>query len=158
MLIHNLPDLHVYLHAMSCAKVTNHWMPLLKLIKKKKKILKLLLNNSCHLNHGIFEKRIHVKIKTEIRTVINTLERFSVPMSNGGSNTSVNVGQLYKAILESCFSPCFFISSVCCDDQDQIRLRSLQACKIIWFHNDYIFTLQLAEFLHLHLSLTIVSN
>lgn len=95
-----------------------------------KKIPKLLLNNnSCQLNHSLFEK--YLKIKTQIRTAINTLDGLSVPKSNGGSNTNINVGQLYKAILRSCFAPCFFNSSVCCDDQHPILLRSLQACKII---------------------------
>lgn len=87
----------------------------------------------------------YMKIKTGNRTAIYTWERLQVPKSNRGSNTSINVGQLHQAILKGCFSPCFFNPSVCSDDQHQILLRSLQACKIIWFHNDYIFTLQLAE-------------
>lgn len=110
----------------------------------KIQILKLLLNNHSRLlNHGISER--YMKIKTEIRRAIDTLERLQVPKANGGSKISINMGQLHKAIGKGCFSPCFFNSSVCSDDQHQILLRSLQACKIIWFHNDYIFTLQLAE-------------
>lgn len=66
-------------------------------------------------------------------------------------------GLLLFSCSNGCFLSCFYAFSQCVG-QHQLLLRSFHACKIIWFHNDYIFTLQLAEFLHLHLSLTIVSN
>lgn len=51
---------------------------------------------SCLPKHGIFEK--YIKLKSEIRTVINSLERLQALKSNGSSKAGINTGQLYKAI------------------------------------------------------------